>query len=75
MVFMDMQMPVMGGLEATSIIRHQFPNNDVPIIAMTANAMDEHKEQCVAAGMNDFISKPIDMKLLKEIIIKYKKLP
>jgi PAS domain S-box-containing protein len=58
-VFMDMQMPVMGGVEATRIIREMFPERSTPIIAMTANAMQEHKQQCLDAGMNDFIPKPI----------------
>jgi len=70
-VFMDMQMPVMGGLEATQKIREQNPDKKTPIIAMTANAMEEHKQQCLSAGMNDFLSKPFKKKLLHQYLIKY----
>jgi len=69
LVFMDMQMPVMGGIEATKKIR-EF-NQKIPIIAMTANAMQEDKEECLNAGMNDYISKPIDFKLLKVLLKKW----
>ena len=59
-VFMDMQMPEMDGLEATRRIRADFPLDRQPIIiAMTANAMEGDKQECLAAGMNDYISKPI----------------
>ncbi|WGZ93902.1 MAG: response regulator [Candidatus Thiothrix putei] len=59
-IFMDMQMPDMDGLEATRRIRADFPPNQQPIIiAMTANAMEGDKQQCLQAGMNDYISKPV----------------
>ena len=69
LVFMDIQMPVMNGLEATKAIR-VLKNwaKDIPIIAMTADAFSENVSECLAAGMNGHISKPIDVKLvLKEI--------
>jgi CheY-like chemotaxis protein len=59
-VLMDMQMPVMDGVSATIKIRKLPRFNHLPIIAMTANAMQQDKEICFAAGMNDHISKPID---------------
>lgn len=59
-IFMDIQMPEMDGLEATRQIRAKLPSTQQPIIiAMTANAMDGDKALCLAAGMNDYISKPI----------------
>ena len=66
LVLMDMQMPVMGGLEATRIIRTLDKAKNLPIIAVTANAMSEDKEKGFASGMNDYLTKPIEpLDLLK----------
>ena len=71
LVFMDCQMPVMDGYEATHCIRDpqsKVLDKTIPIIAMTANAMQGDKEKCLAVGMNDFISKPVSQNNLKKIL-------
>jgi two-component system, sensor histidine kinase and response regulator len=59
-VLMDLQMPVMGGLEASEEITSDGQTYDLPIVAMTANAMSGDRERCIEAGMKDHIAKPID---------------
>jgi CheY-like chemotaxis protein len=69
-IFMDMQMPKLNGIEATRQIRQLTDYQDIPIIAMTANAFAEDKAQCLAAGMNDFLSKPFIPKILFAMLLR-----
>ena len=74
-VLMDMQMPVMDGIEATQAIRSDARFQDLPIIAMTANAMASDREKCLKAGMNDHIGKPIDPDKLLGTLLHWIKRP
>ena len=69
LVLMDIQMPVMDGLTATKHIRAQSQFKTLPILAMTAHAREEDKQQCLAAGMNLHLAKPITLEALKENIM------
>ncbi|MEN9844656.1 MAG: hypothetical protein RLZZ612_2485 [Pseudomonadota bacterium] len=68
-VLMDMQMPVLDGLQATRVIRQQLHLTKLPIIAMTANAMPADRAACLAAGMDDHIGKPIDLHHLVGVLL------
>jgi two-component system sensor histidine kinase/response regulator len=71
LILMDMQMPVMGGIESTRQIRAMEHCRRIPIIAITANAFAEDKERCLAAGMDDFIAKPFNPDVLYATILKW----
>ena len=74
LVLMDCQMPVMDGYEATRKIRNltsETINRNIPIVAMTANAMKGDREKCIDAGMDDYLTKPVEPRELNNIIIKW----
>jgi len=72
-ILMDVQMPEMDGLDATRSIRKLAQVTQPHIIAMTANAMEGDREMCIAAGMNDYVSKPIRVHELVEALLKVEK--
>lgn len=76
LVLMDCRMPVMDGFEATALIRDpesKVRNREIPIVALTANAMTGDREACLAAGMNDYLSKPFELADLEKVL--YRVLP
>jgi len=72
-ILMDMQMPHMNGLEASTLIRRDSINQQTPILAMTANVFAEDRERCLEVGMNDHIGKPIDLDQLFEKLLRWLK--
>ena len=74
LVLMDYRMPVMDGIEATKLIRAGgvlASNQDVPIVALTANAFHSSYEKCIAAGMNDWVAKPVSVAALLQILQRW----
>jgi len=72
LILMDVQMPVMDGREATRLIRAWQPKGQrLPIIALTAGALKEERESCLSAGMDDFVSKPLELDRLRGILLRY----
>lgn len=69
LILMDMQMPIMGGIEATEQLRGQ--GNQVPIVALTANVMQKHRDQFTEAGCDDFLAKPIDKQTLQRTLSRF----
>ena len=69
LILMDLQMPIMDGYEATKIIREL--DSNVPLIALTANAMKEDEQRTKLIGMNEHLNKPIDIEKLYKILLQY----
>lgn len=70
-ILMDIQMPVMDGYEAARRIRAIYPDENIPIIALSANAFEEDRKKSIEAGMNDHVAKPINVKELFAVLAKY----
>jgi CheY-like chemotaxis protein len=72
-VLMDVQMPVLGGNDATRELRLRFPASQLPVIALTAAALTSERDDALAAGMNDFLTKPIDAQRLHDTLLRWRR--
>lgn len=70
-ILMDIQMPVMDGFQATQSIRNSLEMKDIPIIAMTAHALKEDQEKCLEAGMNDYVTKPVNLDQILNVLTRW----
>lgn len=71
LIFMDIQMPVMDGFEATEVIIRQYGEKRPKIVALTANALKEDREKCLEKGMDDYMSKPVTVQKIKDVIARF----
>ncbi|MGS4870011.1 response regulator, partial [Acinetobacter baumannii] len=71
LVFMDMMMPVLDGLEATRRFRAAEMGPRTPIVAMTANALPADRQRCLEAGMDDYLAKPIVISEFERLVLRY----
>jgi len=71
LVFMDMQMPELDGIETTKRLRKFYPLEQLVIVGLTANAAQEDRDNCIAAGMNDYLTKPISLDKLSQCLTRW----
>src|SRR5690606_39120920 len=71
LILMDFRMPVMDGLDATRQLRTTSQNRDTPIIALTGLSGDDERQNCLAAGMNDFIGKPFNQEQIQAVLMQW----
>ena len=71
LIFMDLEMPILDGHEATRILRQDERFAKLPVVAMTAHALLEMRERCLAGGMQDYITKPIDLGQLNQVLVRW----
>jgi len=71
LILMDCQMPEMDGFEATVLLRQRYGNRCSHIVALTAAAMDENRRDCAAAGMDDYVTKPVSLRTLSDVLSKW----